>query len=127
VEDGWAWWGSEEDGPGPATLAAVADLARSATVVAGFSQGAAMALTLGAGTAVVAVAGFLPGGGLRLPPAASLVVVHGERDETVDPLHGRMVARRARAGGHAVREVWHPGGHQWPDAATAEVARLLTA
>ena len=53
------------------------------------------------------------------------MVVHGEDDEVVDPLHGRMVARRARALGHAVEEHWHPGAHLWPTAADRVLAQLL--
>lgn len=124
VDGGFAWWAEDEDGPSADTLSCVADLAAGCAVVAGFSQGAALALRLGVGAAVVSVAGFLVPGSPRLAAGASLVVIHGEADEVVDPLHGRMVVRRARASGHTVDERWHPGAHVWPAGATQVLQQL---
>ncbi|MPY95967.1 MAG: hypothetical protein GEV08_23785 [Acidimicrobiia bacterium] len=133
AEDGWAWWP-----PGtacePQTVASVRDLVSGPrpTVLAGFSQGGAMALLacarapgLAAGLAVVC--GFVPddvvdlsGGRAALPP---VLVLHGEDDEVVDPMHGRMVARWCeRQGQGRVTSALYAGGHDWLPETSAAVA-----
>jgi hypothetical protein len=145
--------GAEPGPPGAggavrAVAALASDLAREAeavgaseVVVAGFSQGAAMATALlavrpasdGPPHRVAIVAGFLPDGLVPLGPAAGsggprpVLVVHGAQDEVVDPLHGRRVARWARRSGHEVTEVEHPGGHEWTAEVTDAVLRWLDA
>ena len=119
-----------------ASLEDVADHQR--VIVAGFSQGGAMAVAVAThlarhrpalGLQLVVVAGFLPGEVelTHLPPAsnAHALVVLGDADEVVDPFHGELVARRLGRCGWTVTQWHHPGGHQWHEAITAEVLGWL--
>jgi predicted esterase len=136
AEDGWAWWR-----PGSpcerSTVDGVLDVLGAdarPTVLAGFSQGGAMALLAGAARAPVAalvvVAGFVPdelapqaAGSLALPP---VLVLHGEGDEAVDVLHGRRVARWCeRVGARTVEVGWYEAGHDWAPETTARLAAWL--
>jgi predicted esterase len=144
---GASWFGTDRDGMPIAAevhraLDAVADHLRAAarrhgatpgeTVLAGFSQGAALALlhalrppvaggddhTNRAGPlgAVVAVSGWLPEvGGIPAtvdrPGAARLLVAHGTDDDVVPLLLGRSVARLLERQGHDVTFVERATGH----------------
>lgn len=131
VFGGHAWWDDAAEGPDEAVIRALRSAHADAEIVVGFSQGAAMALALGLGAAVVCVAGFLPGdaplavGTGRDDGPDVVFVVHGEDDDVVDPMHGRLVARRCRALGAQVDEASHPGGHVWDDDVTALVVAWL--
>ena len=162
---GRAWWRAHEDGPGPDTLGELlalldpppsrrapqqplppqhqralqpAEGPERGVLIAGFSQGAAVAAALAAMTVrehsprsmrVVLVAGFLPGP-LEVPAASAaddlrMLVITGEQDTVVDPFHGELLARRFRRQGWAVVEASHPGGHWWDDAVTDLAATWL--
>ncbi|MGH2684818.1 MAG: alpha/beta hydrolase, partial [Actinomycetota bacterium] len=99
---------------------------RSEAVVAGFSQGAAMALALAyrrsdrvRPAAVLAMSGFLPqapwlpllgeSDGIELPPA---LVQHGSHDPLVAPARGQAVARDLTAMGAPVVYREYPMQHQ---------------
>ncbi len=124
---GYAWWPDDASGPDDETLRALRAEHGEVDVVVGHSQGAALALRLGLGRRIVVAAGFLAGGEPTVTQATSVLVVHGEDDETVDPLHGRLVARRCRAAGALVEERWHDGGHAWtPTVAAVVVGWLAT-
>lgn len=139
VGDGHAWW-QVGAAATPASLDTVAALVAAGagrpTVVAGFSQGAAMA-ALVAWTrpsplvrGLALVAGFLPDElagppGPDGPQLAPVLVVHGEGDEAVDPMHGRLLARWCARAGATVETVTHEGGHDWtPEVHDAVVAWL---
>jgi predicted esterase len=134
--EGRAWWGPDDEGPLAEHVRSVVDVLErhgGAVRIAGFSQGAAMALAVaaaytaavpGARPAVIVVAGFLAGD-TAVPAGADVLVVHGDADEVVDPFHGDLVARRCRRNGCDVTEFHHGGGHVWDDAVTAAVAGWL--
>ena len=101
-------------------------LLRSEAVVAGFSQGAAMVLSLAyrrsdrvRPAAVLAMSGFLPqvpwlpllgeSDGIALPPA---LVQHGSLDPLVAPARGQAVARDLTAAGVEVVYREYPMQHQ---------------
>lgn len=138
AEDGWAWWPVGSTCP-PAVVAAVAALVTAdarPTVLAGFSQGGAMALLVAATSAsppagLAVVAGYVPDQ-LDAPGPASadlppVLVVHGEADDAVDPLHGRLVARWCERAGAAVTSVVYDAGHDWVPETTAALADWLLA
>lgn len=101
-------------------------------VVAGFSQGAALALSLGLARgstaadtsdepgpdAVVSVCGFLPelddDGFARLTGSGTspILLVAGASDEVVPPLLSEDAARTLTAAGRSVTSVVEPGGHE---------------
>ncbi len=138
-----SWWPADRDGPHPeavaglaASLEHVAD--HQHVIIAGFSQGGAMAVAVAdhlarqrraLGLRLVVVAGFLPGevALTHLPPAsnAHALVVLGDADEVVDPFHGELLARRLSRSGWTVTQWHHPSGHQWHETVTAEVLGWL--
>jgi predicted esterase len=142
VGDDHAWWPVGE-AAAPASVDAVAAVVAGdgrPTVLAGFSQGAAMA-ALVAWThpsplvrGLALVAGFLPDE-LAAPPApdaaapahalAPVLVVHGDGDEAVDPMHGRLLARWCARVGAPVDVVSHEGGHDWTPAVHDAVVAWL--
>jgi predicted esterase len=152
ADDGWAWWRPGSPGEA-ATLGTVRSLTEDGppdTVLAGFSQGGAMALWAVATSPAIAaglvvVAGFVPDelevpggprgpGGPRRPGGSGgsayalppVLVLHGEHDEAVDPMHGRRVARWCeRAGAPEVDLVTYAADHAWvPETTTALVSWL---
>ncbi len=164
---GRAWWPADEEGPDAQTLADLLDLLLPAeshfqnrlqatadhpgVLIAGFSQGGAMAAALAAAVVtasaaavatnvvgerllrrvrLVVVAGFLPEPlDVAMAPADSdlrVLVISGEQDTVVDPFHGALLARRFRRRGWTVDEHSHPGGHQWNGAVTDLAAAWLT-
>ena len=133
-EGGFAWWDPESGDPTAAAAALLDALGtlgeptpRRDTVLIGFSQGGALASLAGAGfAATIIVAGFLPDG-VAVPFVARqrLLVVHGETDDVVDPLHGRRLARLASRAGADVSTVWHDGGHEWTPECTEAVLAFL--
>ncbi|MBM3684143.1 MAG: hypothetical protein FJW83_06330 [Actinobacteria bacterium] len=108
---GRAWWGADEDGPDVRTLDRLRADHGDIDVVLGHSQGAAVALTLGIGRRLVVIAGFLCGAPPRFDHTPDVLVLHGEADDVVDPVHARMIERRARAAGCATTMHLHEGGH----------------
>ncbi len=155
--EGRAWWRTDEEGPGADTLQALLDLLapwpprrlgdhplpnHRSVLIAGFSQGAAVAAAVAAAAVrdrslqdsrvmVVVVAGFLPQplDVPAAPPGADLamLVITGALDAVVDPFHGELLARRFRRRGWDVAEASHPGGHQWDGAVTDIAAAWLAA
>ena len=137
--DGFAWWeagdlarpAGDPEAAAAALMAALGVLLAAEpqrqTALIGFSQGGALACLAGAGfAATIIVAGFLPDG-ISSPFVAGqrLLVVHGEADDVVDPLHGRRLARVASRAGADVTTVWHDGGHEWTTPCTEAVLAFL--
>lgn len=138
-----AWWEEgHEKYPGAAEALAWLEphLGDAPVVVAGFSQGGAMALACGfAGpdgrpirpnvVAVVCVAGFLPDGlgdGAHIGPnSAPLFLAHGSTDEVVDVFHAESLDRLARRHAVVCDLTLHDGGHEWPGSVTAELSKWL--
>lgn len=138
--DGWAWWvpGSPCPPEVAVTVRALVVADGRPTVLCGFSQGGAMALLACAGApdgpragpaGLAVVAGFVPDdleGRPRGPVPPPVLVLHGEDDEAVDPMHGRLVARWCeRAGAPALDHVTYAAGHDWVPATTAAVVSWL--
>jgi predicted esterase len=113
VDGGFAWWDDGAEGPDAALVQALREAVQGAgeVIIAGFSQGGALALALPFGDRLACVSGFMPGEAPGHRP--SVLIAHGHADEAVDPMYGRMAARRCRAAGCAVVEHWHDGGHEW--------------
>jgi phospholipase/carboxylesterase len=137
--EGWAWWEVGSD-CAPEVRAGVADLVGAdprPTVLAGFSQGGAMALLVAArsGAApvgLVVVAGYVPDELASRPaadaPLPPVLVLHGEGDDAVDPLHGRQVARWVeRAGAQVVTSTTYDAGHDWAPETTLALVDWLGA
>jgi predicted esterase len=123
----FAWW-ADDDGPsaGVARVATYANV--GPVVVAGFSQGGAVAL---AAANIAGVLGAASIGGFLVEPVAfdestaPMFIAHGRDDEVVDVFHAESLARRlARANVDHVL-VLHDGGHEWPDAVTGKMVAWL--
>ena len=108
----------------------LARLGISSCALAGFSQGAMMALYAGLRrtpplAAVLAYSGAL----LDVPPAAAhppVLLVHGTDDDVVPAARSRDAERLLRAAGVPVEAVFRPGvGHWIDDAGLAAGAALL--
>ncbi len=89
-------------------------------VLIGFSQGAALGLTVAAVTAaevrgVASLSGFLPDD-VTVAPQCALFVGHGEDDEVVDAFHARRLIRLATAVGTPVQQSFADYGHTLPSA-----------
>lgn len=134
----WAWFSdatTEQAGVELAdSLATLHDVARSTgcsvqdAVVAGFSQGGAVALAAGfAGicAAAICVGGFLPPGIEPGPTTTPLLLIHGADDEIVDPFYAETTARRAQKLGCEVDFHEVPGGHEWTTDATMLIVQWL--
>ena len=116
----FAWW-IDDDGPAGAIASLAPHFGTGPTVVAGFSQGGAVALAAAGQRGVVGVASI--GGFLHDPadfavPETPMFVAHGRNDVLVDVFHAESLARRAaRLGRNVVLEL-HDGGHDWPPVVT---------
>ncbi|MFQ6539372.1 MULTISPECIES: alpha/beta hydrolase [Aphanothece] len=102
-------------------LALDAEVPLSATVLLGFSQGAAMALdvgTRGPGLPVAALVGcsgyphpdWQPGA-VQGPETSRILLTHGELDPVVPVAASEDLRQRLSAGGHGVELHLFPGGH----------------
>lgn len=124
VESGRAWWAEDAGGPTPDTVDALRVAHGDVDLVVGYSQGAAVALTLGLGRRLVVIAGFLCDVAPDLGHRPEVLVVHGAHDDVVDPVHARMIGRRAERAGCTTTLHLHDGGHEL-EAATAVVLEHL--
>jgi predicted esterase len=124
VGGGHAWWPDDAGGPADATLDALRVAHGDVDLVVGYSQGAALALTLGLGRRLVTIAGFLCDVAPDLRHRPGVVVVHGTHDDVVDPAHARLIERQARRAGCTTSVHHHDGGHEL-DAAIAVVLAQL--
>jgi predicted esterase len=106
------------------------------SVLVGFSQGGAVALTVAFGEAcvavravvgVVAIGAFLPEGVLPKAFDGPLVVVHGEADAVVDVMFGERMHRQATAAGVPSSIQLHAGGHEVPISATVDLVAGVVA
>ena len=109
----------------------------SDTVLGGFSQGTAMAYSVGLGegrprpAGIVALSGFIPtveGFEIDLTDRAGLPVAigHGASDPIIGVDFARDARRRLEAAGVAVRYSEHPGGHHVDPRFVAGLADWLT-
>ncbi|MEX1217645.1 MAG: hypothetical protein WEA11_03890 [Acidimicrobiales bacterium] len=145
------WYDVDENGPDPialasaiatidelcATLLSENNLTEDELVVAGFSQGGALALahlvdpnTSIAPGAVAALAAYLPSRDdhlLVLERAAHrpLLFAHGEDDELVEPLRGRSAAKAFTRSGAIVTWATVAGGHRFDQPLTDQLALWL--
>ncbi len=129
----WAWWNDGDERYG--TPAAALDwltprLGDEPVVVAGFSQGGALALAVAfAGISTVfgvgCVGGFLPDDTRVGPTSAQLFVAHGEADAAVDVFHAESLARQAKRAGLNHELLIHRGGHTWTEEVTATFVAWL--
>lgn len=127
----WAWWNDDDESVATVTDALawiIPQLGPSPVVVAGFSQGAAVALGVAfAGVSAVVgvgcVGGFVPDDLQPGSLAAPLFIAHGRNDNVVDVFNAESLARRATRHGAAVTLALHDGGHAW----TAEVTEAFVA
>jgi len=135
--DGPAWFRVEEDGPVAADITASVshltatcdealarlDLDPAHLVVAGYSQGGALALAAATDpsstlrpAALAVLASYLPHRGDDQDPALlagrPVLVAHGVDDEVVDPLLGRSAARALERAGAEVTWAEVDGGHE---------------
>jgi predicted esterase len=117
----FAWW-DETHSEFPTEREATHWLAthiQKPSVLIGFSQGAALALTAAMTgveniVGVVSIGGFLPDDVEVVPFAGSLLVLHGEADERVDAMYATRLHRQAlKAGTNSTIEL-HDGGHKIP-------------
>ncbi len=146
---GRQWWSLRDRDP--ARMAAGAEAARplldafidaelarlalpaDAYAMAGFSQGAMMALHAGLRRVAPPVAVLAYSGALVAPErlgertnSAPVLLVHGESDEVVPPFRSRDAAAALRAAGVPVETIFTPGlGHGIDPAGLAAGARFL--
>lgn len=131
---GRGWWTERDDGTADArecrgSIEIIAEELASANrdsrevILAGFSQGAAMAIAFLLGTtstapptSLIAIAGFAP----DLPAVerdaaraegVRVLIAHGEHDASVPMANGRSLARYLERGGALVTWVSRPVGH----------------
>ena len=118
-------WISDRIGPAPA-------------VIAGFSQGGALALACGFGgvkgapvranvRGVACIGGFVPDDVVIGPSGVALFVGHGSSDEVVDVFHAESLERLATRHGIANEVTIHDGGHEWPLPVTDSLVSWLRA
>lgn len=137
-EAGPYWYEVAEAGPVAdeldAAVAAVRDgiaallatgTATAPVVLAGFSQGGALALATALDPdggpppdAIAVLSGYLPArvdASIDVSRAAGLpfLVAHGEDDETVEPLRGRAAAKALQRSGAVLTWASTPGGHRF--------------
>ncbi len=110
-----AWW-NDDDGPAAAALSLASHFGAEPVVVAGFSQGGAVALASARQRGVVGVAsigGFLHDPSDLAGTTVAMFVAHGRGDEIVDVFHAESLVRRAGRLNIAHELVLHDGGHEW--------------
>lgn len=136
-ERGPYWYDVDDEGPVTAELDAAVEAVRQELdelradgssdelVLAGFSQGGALALatlldpaTSRPPSAVGVLAGYLPTraeGAIDLDRASGLplLVAHGDDDALVEPLRGRSAARALQRAGASVSWIPVEGGHRF--------------
>jgi predicted esterase len=136
-ERGPYWYEVDDEGPVTAELDAAVEAVRyeldelradgssDELVLAGFSQGGALALatlldpaTVRPPSAVGVLAGYLPTrreGAIDLDRATGLplLVAHGEDDALIEPLRGRSAARALQRSGASVSWIPTEGGHRF--------------
>lgn len=152
-ERGPYWYDVDENGPDPIALAnAISSLdtlcasllhevdgTSNNLVVAGFSQGGALALahlvdptaTVQPG-AVATLSGYLPSRDEQLIDLSRttqrpLLFAHGEDDELIEPLRGRSAAKAVHRAGGSVSWTEVTGGHRFDQPLTDALERWLTA
>lgn len=129
----WAWWNDGDERYANAAAALdwlTPQLGDEPVVVAGFSQGGALALAVAfAGVPTVigvgCVGGFLPDDTCVGPTTAQLFAAHGEADDAVDVFHAESLARQAKRAGLSHTLIIHDGGHVWTDEVTAAFVSWL--
>lgn len=147
------WYEVDENGPDPIALAssiaaidefcrdalAESGLAEDRLVIAGFSQGGALALahlldpsTSCSPRAVAALAAYLPTReddliDLRRSQERPLLLAHGRDDETVETLRGRSAARALHRAGGLVSWYEVDGGHRFDEPLTTPLRSWLEA
>ena len=126
----FAWWDEADpqfSSAGGALEWIRPKLAERPAIVAGFSQGGALALAVWS-AGLEAVAGVASVGGFLAddhPLAAgarsrSLFLGHGEADDIVDVFHAETLIRQATRLGISHGSLVHAGGHEWtPDVTEA--------
>ncbi len=128
----YAWWmGEGSDSEAVAALAALrrrVDL--DGSILIGFSQGGALALTAAMDPTMslrgaVCAGGFLPIGVLVSAGAPPLLLLHGEDDEVVDVFYAETLTRSADKAGIDVTLQTYPGGHRWSDDAAERIAAWI--
>jgi len=147
------WYDVDDNGPDPVALAeaisGIDDLCISLLdqtgctadnlVVAGFSQGGAIALahlvdptTIVQPSAVATLSGYLPSRDASLLDLSRarnrpVLFVHGEDDELVEPIRGRSASKAVHRAGGLVS--WHEvsGGHRFDEPLTSVLATWLDA
>ena len=106
-------------------------------VIAGFSQGGALALACGFGGAdgapvqanvrgVACIGGFVPDEVVIGPSDVALFVGHGVADDVVDVFHAESLGRVATRHGVANEVTLHDGGHEWPESIIEPLAAWLS-
>jgi len=152
-ERGPYWYDVDENGPDPVALAtglasidatcasllAETGLSEDALVIAGFSQGGALALahlvdptSTVTPRAVAALASYLPSRDERLVDLSRasqrpVLFAHGEDDELVEPIRGRSAAKAFHRAGALVAWSNVSGGHRFDIPLTSELATWLAA
>ncbi len=137
-----AWW-TDGDVSFPDARHALAwiseQIGTEPVVIAGFSQGGALALACGFGgaagdrsaqvrsnvRAVACIGGFLPDDVMIAPTSVALFVGHGVADEVVDVFHAESLGRSATRHGVENVVILHDGGHEWPAPITDSLASWL--
>ncbi len=124
-----AWW-KEGDPAYPDARHAVAwvveQIGTAPAVIAGFSQGGALALACGFGgehgapvranvRGIACIGGFVPDEVVIGPSGVALFVGHGAADDVVDVFHAESLGRVATRHGVVNEVTIHDGGHEWPD------------
>jgi predicted esterase len=152
-ERGPYWYNVDDNGPDPVALAeavraidalcasllAETELTEDALVVAGFSQGGALALahlvdptSNVSPSAVAALASYLPSRDEELidlsrASGRPILFAHGEDDELVEPIRGRSASKAFHRAGANVTWSEVSGGHRFDTPLIAELATWLDA
>jgi phospholipase/carboxylesterase len=152
-EHGPYWYNVDENGPDSVALAASltsidalcasllaeTGLSQDALVVAGFSQGGALALahlvdpnSAVTPSAVAALASYLPSRDERLIDLSRasqrpVLFAHGEDDQLVEPIRGRSASKAFHRAGALVTWSEVGGGHRFDTPLTSELATWLDA
>ncbi len=134
-----AWWNDGDDSFPDArhALAWISEqIGRAPVVIAGFSQGGALALACGFGGAqgapvranvrgVACIGGFLPDDVVIGGSDVALFVGHGVADDVVDVFHAESLGRVAARHGVVSEVTLHHGGHEWTESITDSLVPWL--